>query len=99
MPRDRLTPAPGAKALELRQLCDRLTRSVATIARHGIQDFTAIDAASADFLLAIVRWEIATESAKPALWCYVLSAFNDVRRTWREASRCAVVDGEEWKRG
>ena len=90
------TPAPGAQALEVRTICGELTRSVAVIGRQGIADFGAIDAAGSGFLLSIIEWEIADESAKPARWAYCLSAFNSVCSAWREASRCAVADGDEW---
>ena len=92
----RCAPAPGSSALELRQICDQLTRSTATIARHGITNFDAIDAAGAAFLLALVNWEIAHDVRR---WPWVLGAYGDVLSAWREAAQCAVVDGEEWKLG
>ena len=95
----RFAPAPGSSALELRQICDQLTRSTATIARHGIRDFSAIDAAGADFLPSIIQWEITDESGKPARWACVLGGSNNVRTGWRQASSCAVVDGDEGKLG
>ena len=70
------TPAPGAQALEVRQICDQLTRSVAVIGRQGIADFGAIDAAGAGFLLSIIEWETASEGSKPARWPHVLGEFN-----------------------
>ena len=91
---NRLTPAPGAQALEVRTICGELNANVATVARRGIGDFSAIDAAGAGFLLALVNWEITHDVRK---WPWVLSAYGDVLSAWREAARCAVVDGEEWK--
>ena len=91
---NRFMPSPGAPALELRKICDQLTRSVAVIGRHGIADFGAIDAASAGFLLALVNWEIAHDVRR---WPWVLGAYGDVLSAWREAARCVVVDGDEWK--
>ena len=96
---NRSMPAPGAQALEVRQICGELTRSVAVIGRQGIADFGAIDAAGSAFLLSIIEWEIATESAKPARWAYCLSAFNSVCSAWREAASLYAMerDGENWK--
>jgi len=88
---NRLTPSPGAQA---RQLCDELTRAVAVIERHGITNYDGVDAAGAAFLLALVNWEIAHDVRR---WPWVLGAYGDVLSAWREASRCAVEDGEEWK--
>ena len=93
---NRLTPAPGARALQVRQICDDLDKAVATIARRGISDFAAIDTAGADFLLALVRWEI-THDAR--LWPWVLGAYQDVLNAVREAAlNYACEDaGEGWK--
>ena len=94
----RLTPLPGAHALEARRICQELESAVATIARRGISDFAAIDTAGADFLLALVRWEI-THDAR--LWPWVLGAYQDVLNAVREAAlNYACEDaGEGWKLG
>ena len=97
--KNRFTPAPGAQALQVRKLCDELTRAVAVLARRGIADFDAIDAAGAAFLLVLVEWETAEENVKDLFWCYVLSAFNAVTHAWRMAAteHAAERDGEGWK--
>ena len=92
------TPAPGAEALQVRTLCDELTRSTATIGRRGVGDFDAIDAAGSAFLLSIVDWEIAHDVR---LWPWVLSAYQDVLDAVREAATDYAREdaGEGWKLG
>ena len=96
IPPDRLTPAPGAQALESRQICEELTRATGTIGRRGVGDFDAIDAAGAEFLLALVNWE---RDADARLWPYVLSAYGDVLGAVGEAAQRSVLerDGEGWR--
>ena len=91
-----VAPTPGAAALELRTLCADLTRAVATIASRGITNFDAIDAAAAEFLLSIVRWEMAHDIRK---WPWVLGAYQDVLDAVREAAfdYAREDDGEAWK--
>ena len=91
-------PAPGPHALEARRICQELDRAVATIARRGISDYAAVDAAGAEFLLSIVRWEIAHDVR---LWPWVLSAYQDVLNAVREAATDYAREdaGEGWKLG
>ena len=95
----RFTPAPGAEALEVRRICDELSRAMTVIASNGITDFAAADRAGAGFLLALIRWEIAEESCKAHRWAYVLSGFNSVTSAWRQAAEEYAMerDGEGWK--
>ena len=96
IPPDRLTPAPGAQALESRQICEELTRATGTIGRRGIADYGDVDAAGADFLLALVNWE---RDADAKLWPWVLSAYSDVLGAVGQAAQRRVFerDGEGWK--
>ena len=99
----RLTPLPGAEALEVRRICDELAHSVAVIGRYGISDYSAIDDAGSAFLLAIIEWEIADERSRPWRWVHVLAACNDVMDAWRHAAQvCAAErdgEAESWKLG
>ena len=92
----RFTPQPGAPALEVRTICEELTRATDTIARRGVGDFDAIDVAGSEFLLALVNWET---TADARLWPWVLSAYQDVLDAVREAAlNYAREDqGEAWK--
>lgn len=49
------TPSPGAQALEARQLLDKLAANLTHVARRGFVDFTRVDAAAAEFVLALVN--------------------------------------------
>ena len=90
------TPTPGAQALESRQICEELTRATGTIGRRGIADYGDVDAAGAEFLLALVNWETTTDAR---LWPWVLSAYQDVLDAVHEAATdyAAERDGELWK--
>ena len=95
---NRLTPAPGAEALEVRLLCDRLNTRLAIVAPYGVADFDQIDRLAAEFLLSLVSWEI---SPDPDIrWAWVLSAENDLAQAWRAAALVHDVDddGEECKK-
>ena len=92
------TPSPGAPALELRTLCDELTRAVATIASRGIADWTRIDCAAVEFILVLGAWEIDPTGLK---WVHVLSEYGNVvcmaRMAALEYAREQAEDGEGWK--
>ena len=96
--KNRFAPAPGATALEVRTICEELTRAAGTIGRRGVGDFDAIDVAGSEFLLALVNWETTTDAR---LWPWVLSAYQDVLDAVREAAlNYAREDqGEAWKLG
>ena len=97
---NRLTPRPGAAALQVRQTCDKLTRNVATInGCVGITDWSAVDSAGADFLRTIARWETHPDDLR---WTDVLGAYNDVVSATREAARERAnarreEEGEGWR--
>ena len=98
IPPDRFAPAPGATALQARKICDELAHNINTIARNGVSDWSQVDVAATEFVLALSLWEARPDGLR---WVHVLAAFNDVLAAVRETAQRSVLelDGELWKLG